>query len=52
MATGNYDYWKMPEGLLLIDAWARNGLTCFLILKYWKMFEWCLKVKKVIILPA
>ena len=27
MATGKYEYWKTPEGLLLIEAWARNGLT-------------------------
>lgn len=27
MAKGKYEYWLSPEGLLLLEAWARNGLT-------------------------
>lgn len=27
MAKGKYEYWLTPEGLLLIEAWARDGLT-------------------------
>ena len=27
MAKGKYEYWITPEGLLLIEAWARDGLT-------------------------
>ena len=27
MAKGKYEYWLSPEGLLLIEAWARDGLT-------------------------
>ncbi len=27
MAKGKYEYWLTPEGLLLLEAWARNGLT-------------------------
>lgn len=27
MAKGKYEEWLMPEGLLLIEGWARDGLT-------------------------
>ena len=27
MAKGNYEYWLMPEGLLKLEGWARDGLT-------------------------
>lgn len=27
MAKGKYEYWLSPEGLLKIEAWARDGLT-------------------------
>ena len=27
MAKGKYEYWLMPEGLLKLEAWARDGLT-------------------------
>lgn len=27
MAKGKYEYWFMPEGLLKIEGWARDGLT-------------------------
>ncbi len=27
MATGKYQRWQTPEGLGLIEAWARDGLT-------------------------
>jgi hypothetical protein len=27
MAKGKYEYWLTPEGLLKLEAWARNGLT-------------------------
>lgn len=27
MAKGKYEYWITPEGLLLIEGWARDGLT-------------------------
>jgi transcriptional regulator with XRE-family HTH domain len=27
MAKGKYDEWLSPEGLLLIEGWARDGLT-------------------------
>lgn len=27
MAKGKYEYWLTDEGLLQIEAWARNGLT-------------------------
>ena len=27
MAKGKYHYWLTPEGLLLIEGWARDGLT-------------------------
>lgn len=27
MAKGKYEYWLMPEGLLKIEGWARDGLT-------------------------
>lgn len=27
MAKGKYEYWLTPDGLLLLEAWARNGLT-------------------------
>lgn len=27
MATGKYARWLTPEGLLLLEAWARDGLT-------------------------
>jgi transposase-like protein len=27
MAKGKYEYWLTPDGLLLIEAWARDGLT-------------------------
>lgn len=27
MAKGKFEYWLTPEGLLLIEAWARDGLT-------------------------
>lgn len=27
MAKGKYEYWLTPEGLLKLDAWARDGLT-------------------------
>lgn len=27
MARGKYEYWLTPDGLLLLEAWARNGLT-------------------------
>lgn len=26
MAKGKYEYWLMPEGLLKLEAWARDGL--------------------------
>lgn len=27
MAKGKYEYWITPEGLTLIEGWARDGLT-------------------------
>ena len=27
MATGKYEYWLTEEGLLLLEGWARDGLT-------------------------
>lgn len=27
MAKGKYEYWLTPDGLLLLQAWARDGLT-------------------------
>ena len=27
MAKGKYEYWISPEGLLVIEGWARDGLT-------------------------
>ena len=27
MAKGKYDYWLTEEGLLLLEGWARDGLT-------------------------
>lgn len=27
MAKGKYEYWKSPEGLTLLEGWARDGLT-------------------------
>lgn len=27
MAKGKYEHWLQPEGLLLLGAWARDGLT-------------------------
>lgn len=27
MAKGKYEYWLTPEGLLLLEGWARDGLT-------------------------
>lgn len=27
MAKGKYEYWLSPEGVLLIEGWARDGLT-------------------------
>ena len=27
MAKGKYEYWLTKEGLLLLEAWARDGLT-------------------------
>lgn len=27
MAKGKYEYWLMPEGLLKLEGWARDGLT-------------------------
>lgn len=27
MAKGKYEYWISPEGLLLLEAWTRDGLT-------------------------
>lgn len=27
MAKGKYEYWLTPDGLLLIEGWAREGLT-------------------------
>jgi hypothetical protein len=27
MAKGKYEYWKSDDGLLLIEGWARDGLT-------------------------
>lgn len=27
MAKGKYEYWKSKDGLLLIEGWARDGLT-------------------------
>lgn len=27
MAKGKFKYWLMPDGLLKLEAWARNGLT-------------------------
>ena len=27
MAKGKYEYWLTPEGLLLIEGWARDGLS-------------------------
>lgn len=27
MAKGKYQEWLTPDGLLLLEAWARNGLT-------------------------
>lgn len=27
MAKGKYEEWLTPEGLLLIEGWARDGLT-------------------------
>lgn len=46
MAKGKYEEWLQPEGLLKLEAWARNGLTdeqiaknmgiAYSTLKYWK----------------
>ncbi len=46
MAKGKYEQWLEPEGLLKIEAWARDGLTdeqiaynmgiAYSTLKYWK----------------
>ena len=27
IAKGKYEYWLTPDGLLLLEAWARDGLT-------------------------
>ena len=27
MASGKYEYWLSPDGLTLLTAWARDGLT-------------------------
>ena len=27
MAKGKYEYWITPEGLTLVEGWARDGLT-------------------------
>lgn len=27
MASGKYEYWLTPEGLTLLEGWARDGLT-------------------------
>ena len=27
MAKGKYEYWLTEEGLLLLEGWARDGLT-------------------------
>lgn len=27
MAKGKYEYWLTPDGLLLLEGWARDGLT-------------------------
>lgn len=27
MAKGKYEYWRTPDGLMLLESWARNGLT-------------------------
>lgn len=27
MAKGKYEYWLTPEGLVLLEGWARDGLT-------------------------
>ena len=27
MATGKFEYWLTPDGLTLLEGWARNGLT-------------------------
>lgn len=27
MAKGKYEYWLTPEGLLVLEGWARDGLT-------------------------
>ncbi|MBE5775279.1 MAG: helix-turn-helix domain-containing protein, partial [Clostridiales bacterium] len=27
MSKGKYEYWLTPDGLLLLEAWARDGLT-------------------------
>lgn len=27
MAKGKYEYWLSPDGVLLIEGWARDGLT-------------------------
>lgn len=27
MAKGKYEYWLTPEGLTLVEGWARDGLT-------------------------
>lgn len=27
MAKGKYEYWLTPDGLLILEAWARDGLT-------------------------
>ena len=27
MAKGKYEYWLTPDGLLLLESWARDGLT-------------------------
>lgn len=27
MAKGKYEYWLSPDGLLLLEGWARDGLT-------------------------
>lgn len=27
MANGKYEYWLTPDGLLLLESWARDGLT-------------------------
>lgn len=34
MAKGKYEYWLIPEGLLKLEGWARDGLSDeFMIIK-------------------